>query len=317
MTKMNGQETQTRKLTYAVIGTGAIGGYYGAKLARAGHDVHFLLHTDYEYVRARGLRVDSCDGDFCLPIVNAYADTAQMPKADVVLVGLKSTNEHLLRTLLPPLLHEHTLVILIQNGIGLEADVQTWFPGLSLAAGLAFICSAKTEPGRISHQCYGSINIGNFSCPDASLIAAVLADFIGAGIDAHQVEYYEARWKKAVWNMPFNGMTVALQTQTDRLLKNPATRQLIYEQMMEVIGAANALGIHGLDEAFAQKMMQMTDDMVPYSPSMRLDFDFHRPMEVEYIYSRPIAEARAAGFDMPRLEMLERELRFIDEYNQR
>jgi len=302
-------------MTYAIIGTGAIGGYYGAKLAHAGKDVHFLLHRDYEYVQTHGLRVDSCDGDFVLSQVQAYASTNDMPKVDVVLVGLKSTNESLLRTLLPPLLLKDTLVVLIQNGIGLEKDVQTWFPELHLAAGLAFICSAKTEPGRINHQCYGSINIGNYSCPQKERVEAILSDFIEAGIDAHEVEYYEARWRKAVWNMPFNGMTVALQTQTDCLLKNAATRQLIYEQMMEVIGAANALGVSGLDESFAQKMIQMTDEMVPYSPSMRLDYDFHRPMEIQYIYSRPIAEARSVGFAMPRLEMLERELLFIDGRN--
>ena len=303
-----------KNLTYSIIGTGAIGGYYGAKLARAGRNVHFLLHRDYEYVCQHGLRVDSSDGDFVLPSVQAYDDTHRMPPSDVVLVGLKSTNQHLLRSLLPPLLHEHTLVVLIQNGIGLEADVQEWFPNLALAAGLAFICSAKTDPGHIRHQCYGSINIGNYSCADKGLIDAVLADFIESGIDAHEVEYYEARWRKAVWNMPFNGMTVALQTQTDRLLACPATRQLIYEQMMEVIGAANALGINGIDESFAQKMLQVTDEMVPYSPSMRLDYDFRRPMEIAYIYSRPIAEARRVGFAMPRLEMLERELLFMDQH---
>ena len=301
-----------KQLTYAVIGTGAIGGFYGAKLARAGREVHFLLHRDYEYVRANGLRVSSCDGDFSLPQVYAYGDVQAMPQVDVVLVGLKSTNEHLLKTLLPPLLHPGTLVVLIQNGIGLEADVQAWFPNLSLAAGLAFICSAKTEPGHIRHQCYGSINLGNFSCQDKELFQTVLADFCEAGIDAHEVDYVEARWRKAVWNMPFNGMTVALHTQTDQLLSHPATRQLIYEQMMEVIGAANALGISAIDEAFAQKMMQMTDEMVPYSPSMRLDYDFHRPMEIYYLYTRPIAEARAVGFEMPRLQMLERELLFLD-----
>ena len=301
-----------KQLTYAVIGTGAIGGFYGAKLARAGREVHFLLHRDYEYVRANGLRVSSCDGDFSLPQVYAYDDANAMPQVDVVLVGLKSTNEHLLKTLLPPLLHPGTLVVLIQNGIGLEADVQAWFPNLSLAAGLAFICSAKTEPGHIRHQCYGSINLGKFSCQDNELFQTVLADFCEAGIDAHEVDYVEARWRKAVWNMPFNGMTVALHTQTDRLLSHPATRQLIYEQMMEVIGAANALGISAIDEAFAQKMMQMTDEMVPYSPSMRLDYDFHRPMEIYYLYTRPIAEARAGGFEMPRLQMLERELLFLD-----
>ena len=300
-----------KQLRYTILGTGAIGGFYGARLARAGRDVHFLLHRDYEYVREHGLRVSSCDGDFELPAVKAYSSVDAMPKADVVLVGLKSTNQQLLRELLPPLLHSRTLVVLIQNGIGLEADVQAWFPDLALAAGLAFICSAKTEPGHIRHQCYGSINIGNYSCRDQALIEQVLADFVEAGIDAHEVPYAEARWKKAVWNMPFNGMTVALQTQTDQLLKHPATRQLIYEQMMEVIGAANALGVGALDESFAQKMLQMTDEMVPYSPSMRLDYDFHRPMEIYYIYTRPIAEARAVGFAMPRLEMLERELLFV------
>lgn len=300
------------KLTYAVVGTGAIGGYYGTKLARAGHDVHFLLHSDYDYVRQHGLKVSSCDGDFILPSVQVYSDTHAMPKADVVLVGLKSTNQHLLRSLLPPLLKDDTVVVLIQNGIGLEADVQSWFPGLWLAAGLAFICSAKTEPGHIRHQCYGSINLGNYSCPDKKRIDAILSDFIESGIDTHEVEYAEARWKKAVWNMPFNGMTVALHTQTDQLLSCPATRQLIYEQMMEVIDAANALGITGLDESFAQKMMETTDAMVPYSPSMRLDYDFGRPMEIEYIYTRPIAEARRVGAAMPRLEMLERELRFLE-----
>ena len=302
-------------MTYAIIGTGAIGGFYGAKLARSGRDVHFLLHRDYDFVKANGLRVESCDGSFILNPVQVYCDTQQMPKADVVLVGLKSTNEHLLKELLPPVLKEDTVVVLIQNGIGLEPDVQEWFPQLQLVAGLAFIFSSKTEPGHINHQCYGSINLGNYSCRSEKLFSSILADFIEAGIDAHSVEYHEARWRKAVWNMPFNGMTVALHTQTDLLLKNPSTRQLIREQMMEVVGASRALGISGIDELFIEKMIDMTDHMVPYSPSMRLDYDFHRPMEIDYLYTRPIAEAKKVGFHMTKLEMLEQELRFLNNHN--
>lgn len=112
--------------------------------------------------------------------------------------------------------------------------------------------------------------------------------------------------------MPFNGMTVALKTQTNLLLQHPATRQLIYEQMMEVIGAAQHLGVNNIDESFAQKMLEMTDAMTPYSPSMRLDYDFHRRMEIHYLYTRPIEIAREAGFDMPKLAMLEAELKFLD-----
>jgi len=297
-------------MTYTVIGTGAIGGFYGGRLAQAGRTVRFLLHSDYEYVRENGLRVDSCDGDFTLSHVEAYDRTTAMPKSDVVIVGLKSVrNGDVLPQLLRPIIGDDTVVVLIQNGIGLEDDLQQLFPGLHIVAGLAFICSAKVGPGHISHQCYGSINLGNYSCP-AERFAQLLADLQAAGITAAEVPYLEARWRKAVWNMPFNGMTVALDTSTDKLLKNPATRQLIYDQMMEVIGAARALGVDTLDSTFADKMMQMTDDMVPYSPSMKLDYDHHRPMEISYLYSRPIAEAAKVGFRMPKLEMLEAELLF-------
>jgi 2-dehydropantoate 2-reductase len=277
--------------------------------------VHFLLHRDYEYVKQNGLQVDSCDGSFHLDNVNVYQHSSDMPKCDVVLVGLKSVNNGMLKELLPPLVGADTLVVLIQNGIGVEDDVQKMFPGVQLAAGLAFICSAKTKPGVVSHQCYGSINLANYSCRDEAKMQAVVDEFRAAGIETGLVEYNEARWKKAVWNMPFNGMTVALHTQTDKLLKNPSTRLLIREQMMEVVGAAQHLGVKNLDETFVEKMITMTDEMTPYSPSMRLDYDFHRPMEIYYLYTRPLEIAREAGFPMRKLEMLEAELRFLEAEN--
>ena len=298
-------------MKYGIIGVGGVGGYYGGNLAKIGKDVHFLFHSDFDHVSQHGLRVDSCDGDFLLPHVNAYSKSTDMPQCDIILVALKTVNEHLLRDLLPPLLKPDTLVVLIQNGVGVEADVQSWFPNLSLAAGLAFICSAKAGPGYVNHQCYGSINIGNYSCKDQQRIDLLLDDLHLAGIETASVEYHEARWKKAVWNMPFNGLTVVLNAQTDQLLANPATEQLVRDLMMEVVGASRALGIEHVDEAFVEKMMAMTKVMTPYSPSMKVDFDFHRPMEIEYIYSKPIAIAKEAGFHMAKLEMLEQELQFL------
>lgn len=299
------------KLKYGVIGTGAIGGYYGAKLVQSGQEVHFLLHSDYDYVLENGLQVDSCNGSFHLDHPQVYSSSADMPQCDVVFVCLKSVNNTMLKDLLPPLLHQNTVVVLIQNGIGVEEDVQQMFPDAQLVAGLAFICSAKTKPGTISHQCYGQINLGNYSCHNEAVLAQVVEDFNAAGVKAGLVEYHEARWKKAVWNMPFNGMTVALNTQTDLLLKNASTRQLIYDQMLEVIGAAQHLGVKNIDSSFANLMIQMTDEMTPYSPSMKLDFDFHRKMEIYYLYTRPISMAQKAGYPMPKLEMLEALLHFV------
>lgn len=304
-------KTSKQIMKYAIIGTGAIGGFYGARLDKAGFEVHFLLHTDYQYVVDHGLTIDSCDGNFTLPSPKVYDSTSKMPQCDVVIVALKTTQNHLLPSLLPPLLKPDTIILLIQNGIGVEADVQQLFPSQPIAAGMAFICSAKAGPGHINHQFYGNINIGNYSCHNPQRYNQMLADFRAAGIGAADVEYLEARWKKAVWNMPFNGMTVALNTTTNRLLSCESTHRLIYDQMLEVIGAAQALGVKNLDTRFADKMIANTIKMPPYSPSMKLDFDFHRPMEINYLYTRPIAEARAAGFAMPKLEMLEAELQFI------
>lgn len=304
-------------MKYAVIGTGAIGGFYGGRLMRAGNEVNFLLHTDYEYVRENGLQIDSCDGSFHLDHVKAFRKTADMPDVDVILVCLKSTREHLLKEMLPPIIKNNPLVVLIQNGIGLEDDLHAIFPELQIAAGLAFICSGKVGPGHIDHQCYGSINIGNYSCYDDALMNQFISDLKAAEIEVNTVEYLEARWKKAVWNMPFNGMTVALDTMTNKLLENPSTRQLIRDQMMEVVGAAKALGVNGVDEAFVEKMIQMTDAMTPYKPSMKLDFDNHRPMEIDYLYSKGIQQAANAGYRMHKLEMLEQELRFLEEQGNR
>ena len=142
-------------MRYGVIGVGAIGGYYGSKLAYSGQEVHFLSHSDYQFVKERGMQVDSCDGSFHLDQVNVYQNSADMPKCDVVIVGLKTTNNNLLPDLLPPLLHERTVVVLIQNGIGVEADVQKMFPGSVLAEHI------KANPAT-------SWTSGNIFCTSAS-----------------------------------------------------------------------------------------------------------------------------------------------------
>jgi 2-dehydropantoate 2-reductase len=298
---------------YAVIGTGAIGGYYGGKLAHAGNGIHFLLHSDYRYVKENGLKIDSIDGDLVLPHINAYNKTSDMPQCDVILIGLKSINNRLLKELLPPIIHKDSVVILIQNGLGIEEDLQKDFPDLNIAGGLAFICSAKTGQGHISHLDYGKLNLGSYSTP-VNILDQVCSDLNNAGIDANVLELELARWMKLVWNIPYNGMTVALNTSTDKLMDHPATAQLIKDMMLEVIHAANCVGNDrfSIPEQFADEMLDMTKKMTPYSPSMKLDFDAKRPLEIEYIYSRPIQVAKAAGYEMSQVSMLEKQLKFIE-----
>ena len=149
--------------TYAVIGTGAIGGLYGARLQQAGAEVHFLLRRDFEHVQTHGLRIESVDGDFDLPQVNAYRRASDMPSCDVVLVALKTTQNHLLPELLPPLVKEDSLVVMLQNGLGIEDAAAAIVGPERVFGGLCFVCSNKVGPGHVCHLDYGHITLAQYT----------------------------------------------------------------------------------------------------------------------------------------------------------
>ena len=299
------------KLKYAIIGAGAIGGYYGGRLAHAGSDVHFLFHSEYDHVKANGMRVDSVIGDFVVNPINAYKSTADMPKSDVVIVALKSTQNHLLPDMLRPIVHENTVVVLIQNGLGLEGELAQHFPHLSIAGGMAFICSSRVGAGHISHQDYGPLTVGFHQNAQADVLAQMKSDMEAAQVPFIVAEDLNvARWKKLVWNIPYNGLTVALNTATDVIMRTPPSRQLVTDMMEEVLAGAKACGAN-IDPSFIDDMLSMTDKMTPYSPSMKLDFDNKRQMEIRAIYSNPIRIAKESGFYMRKVEMLEQQLLFI------
>lgn len=299
-------------LKYAVVGTGALGCFYGGMLAKAGNDVHFLFNSDYEFVKQNGLKVDTVLGNFMLNNVNAYSNSNQMPACDVVLVCLKTTNNFLLKNILPPLLHSSTHVILVQNGFNIEEQLAETFINQPIAGALAFICSTKIGKGHVLHSDYGKITVGCHKNCDSKIIENVIFDFDKAQVPAEFTSnLLKSRWKKLVWNIPFNGLCVALNTTTEKLLNNKSACSLVYNIMLEVVRAANACGVK-IDEQFAYTMLESTKAMKPYAPSMKVDFDNKRKLEIDAIYTKPIEHARANGFVMPKVEMLEKQLVFIE-----
>src|SRR4051812_43019949 len=109
-----------KPLRIAVVGAGAIGCYYGGKLAAGGHDVHFLMRSGLEEVRHRGLHLIGPKEDLRLPSVNCYSSTKEIGPCDLVLIALKTTANESLPDLIPPLLHERTMLMTLQNGFGNE-----------------------------------------------------------------------------------------------------------------------------------------------------------------------------------------------------
>jgi 2-dehydropantoate 2-reductase len=308
--------------TYAIIGTGAIGGYYGAKLAHAGFDVHFLARSDFQHIRDNGLAIDSKDGNFTLPHVNVYNSAASMPACDVVAVTLKATANPILPDVLPAVVKKNGTVLMMQNGFGFEEEVAKIVGPERVLGVLCFICSTKTGPGRIQHLDFGHITVAQYTKDGAPsgitpLMQDIAGDFTKAGITARTVpDLATARWKKLVWNVPYSGLSVVLSALTDALNKNPSSRALVESLMREVCAAAAACG-HPIEEAYIREMLEYTDSMTPYRTSMKIDFDEKRQMEVEAIFGNPLRAAREAGAKMPLLGMLYQELKFIDENNRK
>jgi 2-dehydropantoate 2-reductase len=306
--------------SYAILGTGAIGGFYGAKLQQLGIDVHFLLHSDYQQVFRQGLSIESPTGSFTLFPVQAYNDPQKMPACDVVIVALKTTQNHLLPQLLPPVVKEDGVVLILQNGLGIEPQVAEIVNAKRVIGGLCFICSNKVGKGHIRHLDYGMITMGEYQenyQPGGitARIQQIAEDFNNAGIPVELSEnLLLARWKKLVWNIPYNGLSVVLNAKTDELMNAPDSRILVEEIMREVLRGAKGYDCM-ISEEFIQKMLNHTEKMTPYLTSMKLDYDEKRPLEIEAIIGNPWRMATEKGVDLPYIGMLYRQLKFLDSQN--
>ncbi|HEY9652900.1 MAG TPA: putative 2-dehydropantoate 2-reductase [Coleofasciculaceae cyanobacterium] len=306
--------------SYAILGTGALGGYYGACLQRVGLDVHFLLHSDYEYVRDNGLVVESPDGEFTLPQVNAYGDAVKMPPCDVAIVALKTTQNHLLSKMLPFVVKDDGVVLVLQNGLGIEADVAQIVGVNRVMGGLCFLCSNKVGPGHIRHLDYKQIMLGEYQ-PNykpggmTERMAQIGSDFERAGIPIQLAEdLLLARWQKLVWNIPYNGLSVVLNATTNELMANQHTRSLVEQLMREVVAGAAAMN-RRISDQVVQTMLDYTEKMTPYRTSMKIDYDEGRPMEVETLFGNPLRAATAASANLPLIAMLYQQLKFLDARN--
>jgi 2-dehydropantoate 2-reductase len=295
-------------LNIAVIGAGAIGGYYGARLFHAGHRVHFLLRSDYDCVKKNGLKVASILGDFSVDAPLAYCNIKDMPPCDIVCVTVKTTANEEIFPLLACIVKAGTVILLMQNGFSYEYMLARLYPQCHIIAGLCFICAFREGPAYVRHSAYGKISLAALNKNGEQRLREIVSIFANAAMEYEIIpDLAEARWRKLVWNIPYNGLCAIMNCPTDKLTASPSMRQAIRAIMEEVIAAANACNT-GIDYSFADEMEKMTDAMPSYSPSMRLDFLAGRPLETEGIYGKPILCAEKYGFDMKYTKMLKWQL---------
>jgi 2-dehydropantoate 2-reductase len=287
-----------------VVGTGAVGGFYGGKLAQSGAHVSTLCRSDYEVVEANGVTVKSCWGDFTYTpaeVVQHAGDYSEQP--DYILIALKALPEIEVADIIRDAVSPHTAIILLQNGINIEESLHKAYPDNELISGLAFICAVRTEPGIIHHMDYGRLVLGRYPQGDSDRVKDLVELFDTSGVPCETSNQVMLdRWKKLLWNAPFNTISVlGGGIDTCAILENKESAILAREIMKEVCCVASASG-YELPQETIDRHLEDTKKMKPYKTSMLVDYELGRPMEVEVILGNVTRIAKHKGIAVPNLD---------------
>src|SRR6266478_8810716 len=228
----------------AIVGSGAVGIYYGAKLAHAGRDVHFLMRGDLAAVRQDGLTVRGEGENFTVAKVNCYNSTKEIGPIDLVLIAVKATSNQEIVDLISPLLHETTKLLTLQNGLGNEEFLAEHFGAERVLGGLCFICLSRVSRTEIERYDYGHIVIGEYGRKPSERTHAIASQFLTCGIKCTvAADIALEHWRKLVWNIPFNGLSIlAGGIDTAAILADEALYRVTLALMDEVIDAAKKCG---------------------------------------------------------------------------
>jgi 2-dehydropantoate 2-reductase len=299
----------------AVVGAGAVGQYYGARLIQHGHRVHLLTRTDCPHIKKKGLQVQSRDGDFSLhpDQVDVHADPRGMPQADLVVVTLKTTANQHLGDLIRPILKNDSVILTLQNGLGNEDLLGELFGRERVVGGMAFVCINRTGPGQISHTDHGMIRIGEPAGGISDRARRIAEIFSASGVPCFPLEDLSyGRWEKLVWNVPFNGLGAALMMTTDKLIGCSHGLSLVRRLMAEVVVTCNSVNVQ-VELSVIEEKIRHTQTMGAYKTSMQIDRELGRPLEVESVIGRPLQLANQAGVSTPCMELLYEELSALNE----
>jgi 2-dehydropantoate 2-reductase len=297
----------------AVVGSGAIGSYYGAKLAHAGSDVHFLIRGNLSEVRRNGIYVRGQGENFRVPKVDCYNSTKGIGPSDLVLVAVKATSNRDIVDLVPPLLHKETMLLTLQNGLGNEEFLAEHFGAERVLGGLCFICLNRISRTEVERYDYGHVVLGEYGRAAQPRTHAIAAEFKRGGVTCSVTDdLLLERWRKLVWNIPFNGLSILTGgLDTGAILAHESLHRLTLELMDEIIAAANKCG-YALTEDTAEEQISRTKPMGAYKPSTLLDWEAGRPLEIEPIWGEPLRRAVAAGAQLPRLDTVYTLLKGLD-----
>ncbi len=291
----------------AILGAGALGGYYGAMLARAGFDVRFIMRSGYQRARDEGIHVDSDKGVIHLEHPTICASGEECGPVDLILVCWKSSSNAALASALPPLLHESTDVISFQNGMGNVETIANYLEPHRVYLGLCFISCMMKPTGEVEHRGGNDVQIAPLHAEDATHARATQYSELlkGAGISARAFEQIEEiLWRKLSWNIPFNGLCLAHGgISIEQLFAMPSEVERARRIIREVADCA-ALRGHPLADNLVEMQIARTQPMGGFIPSSAMDYLMGRPIEYQNIWGIPLERAREVQAQVPEWEQL-------------
>jgi len=292
----------------AILGSGAVGGFYGALLARQGHDVAFVARGAHlEAIRAHGLRVRGAVGDFAAR-GRADSDTAGIGEVDLVIVAVKTYDNATALPMLKPLVGPQTAVLTLQNGVDSVDEVAATAGAAHVLGGSTYVATAIAEPGVIeqtgTHRriVFGEVGGASEVSTRVSAIAQAMRE-----ADIHAEPVADARpslWEKFVYLAPFSGFTGAARLPIGPLRDLPGFFDLARRACGEVAAVARAEGIPL--PADLQERLRVYIDALPATTrsSLLIDLQSGKRIEVESLQGSVVRRAAAAGVDVPIMQTL-------------
>ncbi|MFN8390551.1 MAG: 2-dehydropantoate 2-reductase [Bdellovibrionota bacterium] len=289
----------------AVIGTGGVGGYFGGKLARAGHDVTFVARgAHYDALASRGLTVKAVDGDFQVHPLRVVDRIGKLDRPDLVLVATKTYDRDVAGAQLREVVSPSTTVIPLLNGIDNDLRLQALLPGTRVYAGLAYVISARTEPGVIVQSAGPrTLVFGERKNPENRALQAIASMMREAGIDATAAaDIEEQLWIKFLWIVTFAGMTSVCRSSIGAIVNDPESYALLVRCCDEAIAVGRAEGVSIGDVARAQILDKAEKYRTVGSDakaSMLVDIEHGRQTEIDSLNGAIVRLARSHGLSVP------------------
>ncbi|MBE6356052.1 MAG: 2-dehydropantoate 2-reductase [Lentisphaerae bacterium] len=285
-----------------LIGAGSVGGYFCGRAASAGAEVEVVLRSGCDIIAQTGFQVDSIAGDFHFSPAKILASAADAsPDTELVVLATKVLPETDRVALLAPVLRKmpDVPVMLIQNGVGIEDEIAAAFPNEIISA-VAYIGASRIAVNHIRHTGAGNLIIGCFEGGVSPAVKMVADSFNASGVPCVVSDNIALeRWRKLLWNLPFNPVSVLGGGLNSReLCDNGEVEQLCSALMDEVIRTANAAGVP-LTGEMAEEQIEYTRNFPPYKTSMLQDFEAGRPLESGAILGNMIKIAERYHVPVP------------------